>query len=68
MTLSSKTLGLLGLVRLGKRMNEYAKVFGIEVIAWGQNFTDEAAAPQGLGAAMTRREASRIATDRIVLL
>jgi phosphoglycerate dehydrogenase-like enzyme len=48
MTLSGKTLGLLGLGRLGKRMNEYAKVFGMEVIAWSQNLTDEVAAAVGV--------------------
>jgi phosphoglycerate dehydrogenase-like enzyme len=47
-TLAGKTLGLLGLGRLGKRMNEYAKVFGMEVIAWSQNLTDEAAAAVGV--------------------
>jgi phosphoglycerate dehydrogenase-like enzyme len=47
-TLSGKTLGLLGLGRLGKRMNEYAKVFGMEVIAWSQNLTDEAVAAVGV--------------------
>ncbi|WP_213773068.1 D-2-hydroxyacid dehydrogenase family protein [Bradyrhizobium sp. dw_78] len=47
-TLSGKTLGLLGLGRLGKRINEYAKVFGMEVIAWSQNLTDEAAAAVGV--------------------
>ena len=43
MTLSGKTLGLLGLGRVGKRMSEYAKVFGMQVIAWSQNLTDDAA-------------------------
>jgi phosphoglycerate dehydrogenase-like enzyme len=43
MTLHGKTLGLLGLGRLGKRMAEYAKVFGMEAIAWSQNLTDAAA-------------------------
>jgi phosphoglycerate dehydrogenase-like enzyme len=47
LTLSGKTLGLLGLGRIGKRMAEYAKVFGMEVIAWSQNLTDEAAAAVG---------------------
>ena len=46
-TLSGKTLGLLGLGRIGKRMAEYAKVFGMEVIAWSQNLIDEAAAAVG---------------------
>jgi phosphoglycerate dehydrogenase-like enzyme len=46
-TLSGKTLGLLGLGRTGKRMAEYAKVFGMEVIAWSQNLTEETAAASG---------------------
>lgn len=46
--LSGKTLGLLGLGRIGKRMAEYAKVFGMEVIAWSQNLTAEAAAAVGV--------------------
>jgi len=48
MTLGGKTLGLLGLGRLGKRMTEYAKVFGMEVIAWSQNLTVEAATAVGV--------------------
>jgi phosphoglycerate dehydrogenase-like enzyme len=47
MTLSGKTLGLLGLGRIGTRMAEYAKVFGMEVIAWSQHLTEEAAAAAG---------------------
>jgi phosphoglycerate dehydrogenase-like enzyme len=47
LTLSGKTLGLLGLGRVGKRMAEYAKVFGMQVIAWSQNLTEEAAAAAG---------------------
>jgi phosphoglycerate dehydrogenase-like enzyme len=47
MTLSGKTLGLLGLGRTGKRMAGYAKVFGMQVIAWSQNLTEEAAAAVG---------------------
>jgi len=48
MILSGKTLGLVGLGRIGKRMAEYAKVFGTEVIAWSQNLTDQAAAEVGV--------------------
>ena len=47
MTLSGKTLGLLGLGRVGKRMAEYAKVFGLQVIAWSQNLTDDTASAAG---------------------
>ncbi|MGZ4583449.1 MAG: D-2-hydroxyacid dehydrogenase family protein [Mycobacterium sp.] len=47
MTLSGKTLGLLGLGRIGRRMAEYAKAFEMQVIAWSQNLTEEAAAAAG---------------------
>jgi phosphoglycerate dehydrogenase-like enzyme len=47
MTLCGKTLGLLGLGRVGKRMAGYAKAFGMEPIAWSQNLTAEAAAAAG---------------------
>ncbi|OBH43140.1 D-2-hydroxyacid dehydrogenase family protein [Mycobacterium mantenii] len=47
MTLSGKTLGLVGLGRVGRRMAEYANAFGMEVVAWSQNLTEEAAASVG---------------------
>jgi len=47
-TLSGKTLGLIGLGRIGTRMADYAKAFGMEVIAWSQNLTEEAAAAVGV--------------------
>jgi phosphoglycerate dehydrogenase-like enzyme len=47
MTLSGKTLGLLGLGRVGSRMAEYARVFDMDVIAWSQNLTEESAADVG---------------------
>ncbi|ORA83858.1 D-2-hydroxyacid dehydrogenase family protein [Mycobacterium malmoense] len=47
LTLSGKTLGLLGLGRIGTRMAEYAKVFGMDVIAWSQNLTADAARAVG---------------------
>ena len=46
--LAGKTLGLLGLGRIGKRMAEYAKVFGMQTIAWSQNLAAEAAAEVGV--------------------
>jgi phosphoglycerate dehydrogenase-like enzyme len=46
-TLSGKTLGLLGLGRIGKRMAQYAKAFDMDVIAWSQNLTEDAAAAAG---------------------
>jgi len=47
MALWGKTLGLLGLGRTGRRMAGYAKAFGMDVIAWSQNLTEEAAAAAG---------------------
>jgi phosphoglycerate dehydrogenase-like enzyme len=41
--LAGRTLGLLGLGRIGQRMAEYGHAFGMKVIAWSQNLTDEAA-------------------------
>jgi phosphoglycerate dehydrogenase-like enzyme len=46
--LAGRTLGLLGLGRIGKRMAEYARVFGMPVIAWSQNLTTGAAAAVGV--------------------
>lgn len=46
-TLSGKTLGLVGLGRIGTRMAEYGKAFGMNVIAWSQNLTEETAARVG---------------------
>lgn len=47
MTLAGKTIGLLGLGRVGKRMAGYAKAFGMQAIAWSQNLTEEAARAVG---------------------
>ena len=45
--LAGRTLGLLGLGRIGKRMAQYARAFDMPVIAWSQNLTEEAAAASG---------------------
>lgn len=47
-TLHGKTLGLLGLGNLGKRMAVVGEAFGMEVIAWSQNLTAERAAEVGV--------------------
>ncbi len=46
-TLYGKTLGLLGLGNIGRRMAEYARVFGMNVTAWSPNLTDAAATASG---------------------
>lgn len=45
--LRGKTLGLLGLGKLGGQLAEYAKAFRMELIAWSQNLTDERAKEKG---------------------
>jgi D-3-phosphoglycerate dehydrogenase len=45
--LNGKTLGLVGLGRLGLRVARYARAFDMDVIAWSQNLTAERAAEGG---------------------
>lgn len=45
--LGGRTLGLVGLGRLGGRVAEIANVFGMKVLAWSQNLTAERAAEHG---------------------
>jgi phosphoglycerate dehydrogenase-like enzyme len=46
--LKGRTLGLLGLGRLGSQVAKYGEAFGMEMIAWSQNLTAEAAAEKGV--------------------
>ena len=46
--LVGKTLGLVGLGRLGKVTARYGQAFGMNVIAWSPNLTDERAAEQSV--------------------
>jgi phosphoglycerate dehydrogenase-like enzyme len=45
--LSGKTLGILGLGSIGTRVARVAQAFGMNVIAWSQNLTEEKAAAGG---------------------
>jgi phosphoglycerate dehydrogenase-like enzyme len=45
--LDGATLGLLGLGRLGRKMATIGKAFGMEVLAWSQNLSVEAAREVG---------------------
>jgi phosphoglycerate dehydrogenase-like enzyme len=47
-SLSGKTLGLLGAGQLGGAMVPVAKAFGMDVVAWSQNLTDERCAELGV--------------------
>ena len=48
--LHGKSLGLLGLGRLGSRVAKVGQAFGMDTIAWSQNLTAERAAEQGVRA------------------
>lgn len=45
--LRGKTLGLIGLGKIGQRMATIAQAFGMKVLAWSQNLTPERAAEHG---------------------
>jgi phosphoglycerate dehydrogenase-like enzyme len=45
--LKGRTLGILGLGRIGTRVAEIGRAFGMNVIAWSQNLTEEKAAAAG---------------------
>ena len=46
--LRGSVLGILGLGTLGSHVAQLGKAFGMEVIAWSQNLTDERAAEVGV--------------------
>jgi phosphoglycerate dehydrogenase-like enzyme len=49
------TLGIVGLGRLGGQIAEYGKAFGMKIIAWSQNLTEERAREVG-AARVDKRE------------
>lgn len=46
--LAGKTLGLVGLGKIGARMARYGQALGMNVVAWSPNLTDERAAEAGV--------------------
>lgn len=46
--LSGKTLGILGLGRIGSRIAAFGKLLGMRVLAWGPTLTEERAAAAGV--------------------
>ncbi|CAI1620050.1 D-2-hydroxyacid dehydrogenase family protein [Serratia plymuthica] len=54
-TLQGKTLGLLGLGKIGSQMARVAQAFGMRVLAWSQNLTAERAGQQGVALAESKR-------------
>ena len=53
--LEGKTLGVLGLGKLGNRVAEIAKPFGMKAIAWSQNLTPEKCKEAGVEYAIQGR-------------
>jgi phosphoglycerate dehydrogenase-like enzyme len=53
--LAGRTLGVVGLGRIGRRMAHYARAFDMQVLAWSQNLTEEAA--QNAGAIRVEKDA-----------
>ncbi|MEU8997519.1 D-2-hydroxyacid dehydrogenase family protein [Streptomyces caniferus] len=54
--LHGRTLGLLGLGKIGSRVARIGQAFGMNVTAWSQNLTAERAAEVGAQAAATKDE------------
>ena len=47
--LYGSTLGIIGLGQIGKQMADFAKPFGMNVLAWSQNLTEARCAEVGVG-------------------
>jgi phosphoglycerate dehydrogenase-like enzyme len=47
-TVDGKVLGIIGLGNIGRRMARIGQAFGMEVVAWSPNLTDERAAEAGV--------------------
>ena len=63
--LAGKTLGIVGLGRLGARMARYGQALEMNIIAWSQNLTDAQA--QEAGATLVSKEALFATSDAISL-
>lgn len=59
-SLRDKTLGVIGLGRLGSAVAAVGKVFGMKIVAWSQNLTQERAAEEG-ATAVSKEELLRTA-------
>ena len=62
-TLGGKRLGLLGVGNLGQRMGKVGLAFGMDVVAWSPNLTEERAAEAGVR--MVTKEALFSTSDAV---
>lgn len=69
MELRNKTLGVVGLGRLGSQVAQIGRAFGMKVIAWSQNLTKERAGEQGAELVSKRQlfERADVVTIHLVL-
>jgi phosphoglycerate dehydrogenase-like enzyme len=67
--LRARTLGIIGLGKIGAEMATYAKALGMKVLAWSQNLTPEKAAAAGAEYVSKERllEESDVVTLHLVL-
>ncbi|MEU3831795.1 D-2-hydroxyacid dehydrogenase family protein [Streptomyces microflavus] len=54
--LHGRTLGLLGLGKIGSRVAQVGRAFGMEVVAWSQNLTEERTQEVGTTLAASKEE------------
>lgn len=54
--LNGKTLGLLGLGKIGRRMAQIGKSFGMNVVAWSSNLTKERCESEGVHLSTSKEE------------
>jgi phosphoglycerate dehydrogenase-like enzyme len=63
--LERKTLGVIGLGRIGSRMARYGQALGMQVLAWSQNLTPDKA--QAAGATLVDKAALLEQSDAVTL-
>lgn len=65
MVLRGRTIGIIGLGRIGSWMAEYARTLGMHVLAWSQNLTREKA--EAAGADLVEKEELLARSDVVTL-
>ncbi len=63
--LAGKTLGIVGLGKIGRRVAGYGRAFGMDIVAWSQNLT--AGAAEEAGARLVSKEELFRASDVVTL-